>query len=291
MFSIIIPLYNKELSIKKTIESVLNQTCQDFEIVVINDGSTDKGDKIVESITDNRIRLIQQENQGVSAARNRGIKEASYDWIAFLDADDLWEVNHLEEINKMMALFPNEKIYVTSFEYSDGRAMFKHARQTPVFKIENYFKEAVKERLMWTSIVVVNKSCFENVEYFNVFLNRGEDLDLWARLAKKYSIIKSKQVTATYRVEAENRSNLCKDIRTTHVYYINLTSELTKEERVYYTEVILNRLYAYNINGDIINLLKLKSRHPSIKWIHYNRFILTFNARRLNRLLSKYRFF
>ena len=77
MFYIIIPLYNKELSIKNTIQSVLSQTCQDFEIVVINDGSTDKGVKIVESVKDNRIRLIQQENQGVSAARNRGIKEAS----------------------------------------------------------------------------------------------------------------------------------------------------------------------------------------------------------------------
>lgn len=291
MFTVVIPLYNKELSIQATIQSVLNQTCQNFEIVVINDGSTDSSAKIVETINDDRIRLIHQENQGVSAARNCGIKEAKYEWIALLDGDDLWKKNHLEEIIKMMALFPKEKVYVTSFKYSDSRAMFKHQRQTPIFKIENYFKEAVKERLMWTSIVVVNKSCFENVEYFNVFLKRGEDLDLWARLAKKYSIIKSKQVTATYRVEAENRSNLCKDIRTTHVYHINLTSELTKEERVYYTEVILNRLYAYNINGDIINLLKLKSRHPSIKWIHYNRFILTFNARRLNRLLSKYRFF
>ena len=163
MFTVVIPLYNKELSIRNTIQTVLNQTYQDFEIVVINDGSTDKGVKIVESIKDNRIRLIQQENQGVSAARNRGIKEANYDWIAFLDADDLWEVNHLEEINKMMALFPNEKIYVTSFESSDGRVMFKHARQTPIFKIENYFKEAVKERLMWTSVVVVNKECFDKV--------------------------------------------------------------------------------------------------------------------------------
>ena len=138
MFSIVIPLYNKELSIKNTIQSVLNQTCQDFEIVVINDGSTDNGVKIVESIKDNRIRLIQQENQGVSAARNRGINEANYDWIALLDGDDLWEVNHLGEINKMMTLFPNEKVYVTSFEYSDKRKMFRHLRKSPIFKIDNY---------------------------------------------------------------------------------------------------------------------------------------------------------
>src|SRR5690554_4101955 len=128
MFSVIIPLYNKELSITNTVQSVLDQTYQNFEIVIINDGSTDNSIKAVESIKDNRIRLIHQENQGVSAARNRGIQEARYNWIAFLDGDDLWEQSHLQEIILMMLKFPDEKVFVTSFEYSDERPMFKHLR-------------------------------------------------------------------------------------------------------------------------------------------------------------------
>jgi len=92
MFSVVIPLYNKERSVKNTIESVLNQTFQDFEVIVVNDGSTDNSLEVVKSFNDERIRIINQKNSGVSSARNRGIKEAKYEWIAFLDADDLWEI-------------------------------------------------------------------------------------------------------------------------------------------------------------------------------------------------------
>ena len=112
MFSVVIPLYNKEESIFNTIKSVLKQSCQNFEIIVVNDGSTDRSVDAVKAINDERIRLIHQENQGVSAARNRGINESRYEWIAFLDGDDLWESNHLEEIVKMMNTFPNEKVYL-----------------------------------------------------------------------------------------------------------------------------------------------------------------------------------
>lgn len=80
MFSVVIPLYNKELSIKNTIESVLKQTFQDFEILVVNDGSTDNSAEIVEQIDDSRIRLIHQANQGVSAARNKGIEKAKFEY-------------------------------------------------------------------------------------------------------------------------------------------------------------------------------------------------------------------
>jgi glycosyltransferase involved in cell wall biosynthesis len=132
MFSIVIPLYNKELSIGNTIQSVLNQTYQDYEIIIVNDGSTDNSLHVVEQINDSRIRIITKPNGGVSSARNRGIKEAKYDWIAFLDGDDLWEKDHLEEITKMMQVYPNEKVYVTSFEYSNGSKLFRHPRTTNI---------------------------------------------------------------------------------------------------------------------------------------------------------------
>ncbi|WP_370215822.1 glycosyltransferase family 2 protein [Idiomarina sp.] len=242
MFSVVIPLYNKELSIKNTIQSVLDQTYQDFEIVVVNDGSSDSSAAVVEAIEDHRIRLIKQKNQGVSAARNRGIQEAGNEWVAFLDGDDLWEKGHLQEISLMMQKFPNEKVFVTSFEYSDKRPMFRHPRSEPIFKVENYFKEAMKESLMWTSIVVVHKSCIEVVGGFNEELNRGEDLDLWARLARQYQVVKSGKVTAVYNIsDGASLSKGKSDYERSILSKINLRG-LKSFERKYFKRMIVNRL-------------------------------------------------
>lgn len=260
MFTVVIPLYNKELSIQNTIQSVLNQTCQDFEIVVINDGSTDNSAKIVESIEDHRICLIHQPNQGVSAARNRGIKEAKCEWIALLDGDDLWEINHLEEINKMMDVFPSEKVYVTSFEYSDGREMFKHPRQTTIFKIDNYFKEAIKETIICASNVIIYKSCFDEVGGFNEMLKYGEDLDLWARLAETFQIIKSSAVTTIYRVDAENRSHLNQRLEHCFEYHLQLSGVHDLYASQYISFVINEKLYSYLRRGQIKNFFELKKK-------------------------------
>lgn len=261
MFSVVIPLYNKELSITNTVQSVLDQTYQNFEIVIINDGSTDSSIKAVEAINDNRIRLIHQENQGVSAARNRGIKEAKYEWIAFLDGDDLWEPNHLEEVNKMMVIYSDEKVFVTSFVYSDNRPMFKHPRQTPIFKIENYFKETIKESLMWTSVAVVNKRCFDSVGGFNEILKYGEDLELWLRLANGFEIIKSSKVTAIYRINAENRSDLNRDLDSCFSYNIKLSPGLNNDEYIYLCEIINKKLYSLFRTGRLKYFIRLKLKH------------------------------
>lgn len=263
MFSIVIPLYNKELSIQNTIQSVLEQTYQEFEIIVIDDGSTDNSAKQVREIPDSRIKLVQQRNQGVSAARNRGIKESKFEWIALLDGDDLWEPNHLEEILKMMHEFPDEKVYVTSFKYSNNQTMYKHNRPSLIFKIENYFREALKEKLVWTSIVVIHKSCFDVAGDFNIKLSRGEDLDLWERLARSFDIIKSDTITAIYRVEAENRacevSNF--NIYKSSVYYYDLHKNLTKDEFNYYTNRIIKACRTLLYNKDIKSFLRLYKKH------------------------------
>lgn len=282
MFTVVIPLYNKELSIENTIDSVLNQTYQNFEVIVVNDGSTDNSAGVVEAINDDRIKLIHQKNQGVSAARNCGIKAASKEWIAFLDGDDLWEANHLEEIIKMMIAFPDEKVYVTTFEISDEREMFKHPRKNSIFKIEDYFKEAISESLIWTSVVVINKECFNKVGDFNIKLNRGEDLDLWARLAREYQIIKSSLITAIYKVDAENRTSLSKKLEETHVYYFDFDSIHNDFEKDYYKAILLNRLYAYSRSGDLLNVMKLKNRYEHITWIEYFTFMLNTIKKRLS---------
>lgn len=242
MFSVVIPLYNKELSIQNTIQSVLNQASQDFEIVVVNDGSTDNSLEVVKQFEDARIRIIDQPNGGVSSARNRGIQEAKFKWIAFLDGDDLWVTEHLEEITKMMRKFPQEKVFVTSFKYSDNRPMFKHPRSEPIFKIGNYFKEAMKESLMWTSIVVVNKSCIDKVGGFNEKLNRGEDLDLWARLAREYQIVKSKKITAIYSIVDINSLTRGNSLYNKSILSTIELKGLKGFERKYFKKMLLNRM-------------------------------------------------
>lgn len=261
MISVIIPLYNKELSIGSTLQSVLDQTFQEFEIVIVNDGSTDKSVEVVESINDKRIRLVQQENQGVSAARNKGIEKANYEWIAFLDGDDLWKTNHLEEINKMRKLYPNEKVFVTSFKYSDNRKKFRHLRDKNISKIDNYFKEAIDEALIWTSVVVIHKSCFKKVGLFNSILVRGEDKDLWARLGRNYNIIKSQLITATYRIEAENRSDIRTPIKQTFEAIVDLYKAESKEEYAYYKHHIIAKLKATIVRKEWYDLTYLLLKH------------------------------
>lgn len=104
--SVIIPLFNKESYIKRAIRSVISQTHPANEIIVVDDGSTDNGPAIVSAIEDHRIKLLSEENAGVSSARNHGISHAKGDVVAFLDADDEWHPNFLEVIGRLIALFP-----------------------------------------------------------------------------------------------------------------------------------------------------------------------------------------
>lgn len=114
MFSIIIPLYNKAHTIVNTLNTVFAQTFQDFEVIIINDGSTDNGVEVIQQHFNNpRIRIIQQKNAGVSAARNRGILESKGEWISFLDGDDEWLPNYLEEVHNAANKLPRNGIIIS----------------------------------------------------------------------------------------------------------------------------------------------------------------------------------
>src|ERR1035437_6016704 len=117
MFSIIIPLYNKAKYIQKAIHSILSQTFQEYEIIIVNDGSTDNSLEVISScqLSTVNYQLINQENKGVSTARNNGVKLAKYDYIAFLDADDWWEPTYLEEMKALIDEFPDAGIYGSSY--------------------------------------------------------------------------------------------------------------------------------------------------------------------------------
>jgi glycosyltransferase involved in cell wall biosynthesis len=205
-FSIVIPLYNKESTVERALRSILHQTVQDFEIVIVNDGSTDNGARVVKAIGDPRIRLIYQENQGVSAARNRGIAEAQYDLIAFLDADDEWLPKFLSTIRRMVDRYPDCGLYATRYflRSPKGKQIPAIVRGLPAsFEgiLGNYFLIAARSHPpVWTSAICARKEVLMQIGGFPVGVTLGEDLLTWARVAVKRAIAFSSHCCSVYYI-------------------------------------------------------------------------------------------
>jgi glycosyltransferase involved in cell wall biosynthesis len=186
--SIIIPLYNKENHIRVTLKSVLAQTFQDFEIIIVNDGSTDDSIKEISLIKDHRIMLFTIENQGVSYARNYGIERAGTDFIAFLDADDYWYPDHLEDLKILSERFPDCGLYAKGFEsvyYGKHTIASKFMGMDSPFLgiVKDYFYHSLKSQIVWTSAVAIPTKILKTYGNFDVTLKAGEDTDLWTRIA------------------------------------------------------------------------------------------------------------
>jgi glycosyltransferase involved in cell wall biosynthesis len=204
LISIVIPLYNKEHEVERAINSVLSQTFSNFEIIVVNDGSTDKGPDLVRVIKDRRIKLIDQYNSGVSVARNRGIAESSAELIAFLDADDEWRPNFLETIMYLKEKYPSCCAYATGYLYFDGSSY-----QAPLLKglpenfkegiLFNYFEIAYRsDPPLCSSSVAVKRNAINNIGGFPLNIKAGEDLLTWARLASRCDISYSTNYCAVF---------------------------------------------------------------------------------------------
>ena len=216
MFSIIIPLYNKEKQIVNTIKSVLSQTFQEFEIVVVNDGSTDNSIKELSKIDDKRIKLINQENGGVSSARNTGIQNATFQYIAFLDADDQWEKDYLETVSNMIIDYPTCEVFATNYKIVDTKgkerfpvdinlAFFTKTKDNKSGILEDYFYFASRTAPpLWTSAIVCKKNAIENIGCFPKGIRMGEDLIVWAKLASIYNICYTKRINAIYNFKTHD---------------------------------------------------------------------------------------
>ena len=195
-FSIIIPLYNKAPYIERAVKSVLSQDYPHFEIIIVNDGSSDGGEKIVTKIVDERLKLVSQKNAGVSAARNTGAKEAQYEYLAFLDGDDTWEPNFLSEIVKLIGNFPDAGIYGTSnsFIYPNGKKVAEDFSYLFNGKeqglLEDYFGlfAKIQKSPFSNSNLCIPKKVYQEFGGYKVGVKLTEDSDLWCRIALKYPI-------------------------------------------------------------------------------------------------------
>lgn len=185
MISVIIPVYNRAKLIKRAINCVLNQSFKDYEIIVIDDGSTDETLEILESFKE--IKVIKQKNFGVSHARNQGIKSSKYPWIAFLDSDDEW---HQDKLEKQINFHMQNKDILFSHTNETWIRENKELKQKKQHKKPSgfCFEENLDFCKISPSTVMLKKEIFKKVEYFDENLKVCEDYDLWLRILKSFEI-------------------------------------------------------------------------------------------------------
>lgn len=188
--SVIIPTYNRAHLISRAIQSVLKQTYKDFEVIVIDDGSTDNTEYIIKQFQDkdNRIRYIKhKKNKGGSAARNAGIKLSKGDYIAFQDSDDEWLSEKLEKQMKFFEGAPsNVGVVYSGFWRIEGDTKNYIPSSQVTEKEGNVHKELLKGNFVTTQSIVIRKECFEKAGMFDESLPRLQDWDLVLRLSKYY---------------------------------------------------------------------------------------------------------
>ena len=227
MVSIVIPLYNKKQSIGKTIESVLLQTYSDFELIVVDNGSTDGSLDEVAKIQDERIRLLYQSIRGVSAARNMGINAANAEYVALLDGDDLWDKNCLMELVQLTKDFPDAGMCGVNYaDILEGKILPYNQGLQEGYRdyVDNYFGTSHGD-LFCASSVILKKNVAISVGLFDERIAYAEDLDFWYRIILNSKVVFYNKVFAYYNKDAENRAeeniNTHFDIKKRMDYYID----------------------------------------------------------------------
>ena len=207
-FSIVVPLYNKEAEIARCLQSIIVQTVSAFEVILVNDGSSDRGPAIAESFAqrDPRIRVHHQFNAGLAAARNQGVSMARADYVAFLDADDEWLPEHLETLSWMILSHPEAGLFFTAFWVDRGggwrrqiRVPAKYLKRSSL--ISDYYQ--VPDGVTLPSATAMRKRSMEAVGGYREMF--GEDVDLNLRMAALYPVAYSCRPTAIWHLDAANR--------------------------------------------------------------------------------------
>jgi glycosyltransferase involved in cell wall biosynthesis len=214
-FSIIIPLYNKDKFILRAVNSILNQSYQFYEIIVIDDGSTDNSYKIIDSIESPKLKKFQQTNKGVSVARNKGAEKANFDFLVFLDADDEWDSNFLENICLLIRKYPGSGIFATNNYFILNNGSFFYNKYEELFKgnnfgiIHNYFDVFLKygNSPFSNSNFCIKKDLFFLLGGYKEGVTLTEDSDLWCRAALISSIAYCKLPLSNYYVDIPNNTN------------------------------------------------------------------------------------
>ncbi|MFB2895268.1 glycosyltransferase [Aerosakkonemataceae cyanobacterium BLCC-F50] len=206
LISVIIPVYNGEATIKETIASVLNQTFKDFELIVINDGSTDSTLDVVSSIQDPRIKVFSYPNGNQAVSRNRGLSHATGEYISFIDADDLWTPDKLEAQLKALQENPQAAVAYSWTDLIDEEGNFIRGGAKIYWKGESHARLLLNDFIESGSNVLIRAEAFQEVGKFDESLPPAEDWDMWIRLAARYHYIVVPSIQVLYRVRTNSSS-------------------------------------------------------------------------------------
>ena len=204
--SVIIPLYNKEQEIEGTLRSVLAQTIEPLEIIIINDGSTDRSAEIVREVNSPLVRLITQSNKGECAARNHAFEISQGDYVALLDADDQWQPNFLEEISSMIEEFPGCGVYATAFNIVSHEGIFPAKCPSKRGVVDNFFRDSAHQFIAIPSASCIPRRVFDEVGGFPEGMKIAGDLYMWIKIARKFKVCFSPERAVNYSRVASNRS-------------------------------------------------------------------------------------
>ncbi|WP_162127634.1 glycosyltransferase family 2 protein [Flavobacterium phycosphaerae] len=209
-FTVVIPLFNKETFIVNAINSILNQTFQDFEIIVVEDGSTDKSLAKVTSIQSDAIQIIQHDkNKGLSAARNTGIQKAKADYITFLDADDVWKPHYLAKIHSLIVQFPEAQLFATNYEELHQNNIVLVSKNDKIPKtdslIPDFFDCNLARPIYFPGSLCVAKTVFKAIGSFDESITFAEDVDFNIRANAQFQLAYSPEVMVTYTLFSENQ--------------------------------------------------------------------------------------
>ena len=252
MFSVIIPLYNKEEYIASTIQSVLKQSYGEFEVIVVNDGSTDDSLKKVLSFKDSRIHVFTIPNGGVASARNFGIKQARYDYLAFLDADDSWDPDYLLTMKKLIDYYPSAGLFISAYDaYLNGIKIYSNKIEglSKYSLLHDYFESSYKFGLPIniTSATCLKRKIANSIPMFRNGIKRGEDIDVWLRVSLSYPVAFCNVPLMRYEIASSNSLS---------AHYTNKNEEFPyfewlsyKSNSKYYSKYVMLMIYIFAKNS------------------------------------------
>ncbi len=284
-YSVIVPLYNKGAYVHKTLESLLAQSYQHFEVVLVDDGSTDDSAEVVRSFQDDRIRLIQQENQGVSAARNRGFEAARHEMIALIDADDYWDQEFLSCVDQLVDKYPDNSLFCARF------SRIKGGEEVPCFEffddglpdisfdlIDLLLNSGTWDFPINSSNTVFKKSLLEKSGCYDPRIRYCEDLDLLLRMAfySRVAYYKERPLSFYYKDSAvdEKARGGVPPLSGHMLHYLDKFEELRRENELlasYLDRFVLDQLLLYVEDGtprDAIENLLEKVDKGKYTWKH-----------------------
>ena len=246
LISVIIPVFNGEKTIKETIDSVLNQTFQNIELIIIDDGSKDKTLEIVKNISDSRINVFSYPNAGLSASRNRGISQAKGELISFIDADDLWTLDKLQAQWQALQENPQAAVAYSWTDYIDESSKFIKSGRRIKANDDAFSKLLLFNFLENGSNPLIRQKALEKVGGFDESLTAAEDKDMWLRLAANYEFVCVEKPQILYRTSTTSMSTNLKRQEAASLKVIERGFSYPKAEKLQHLKKqSLSHLYQY----------------------------------------------